>query len=99
MEVTVKDRQSLFDIAVQCLGGVEGVFALAGRNGAGITDRIGDGEVLEWDSDDVVDGTVRTFYSNRDLSPATEITDDELAVLLGIDGGRIFSYEFDKTFA
>ena len=29
MKVTVKDRQSLFDVAIQVLGSAEGVFALA----------------------------------------------------------------------
>ena len=49
MEVTVRDRQSLFDISVQILGGIEGVFALAECNGLGITDRLRDGQVLTWD--------------------------------------------------
>ncbi|MCD8266404.1 MAG: hypothetical protein LUC33_04535 [Prevotellaceae bacterium] len=83
MEVTVKDRQSLLDIAVQTLGGVEGVFALAERNGVGITDRLEDGTVLQWEYDDTADSTVQTFYSDRGLTPATEITDAELRALLG----------------
>lgn len=83
MEATVKDRQSLLDIAVQVLGGIEGVFALAERNGISITDRLDDGTELEWDISDIVDATVQTFYSDRGLAPATEITDYDLKVLLG----------------
>ena len=48
MELTVRDRQSLWDIAVQYLGGVEGVFLLAARNGIEVTSRLKDGQRLEW---------------------------------------------------
>ena len=51
MKVTVKDRQSLFDVAIQVLGSAEGVFALAERNGLSITDRLTDGQELEYDRD------------------------------------------------
>lgn len=46
MQIAVKDRQSLADIAVEYLGGVEGIFALAERNGISITARLEDGQTL-----------------------------------------------------
>lgn len=82
MEVTVKDRQSLFDIAVQCLGSVEGVFAFAEHNDISITARLTDGAVLLWDHTDVVNANVQKVYALRGLSPATEIEAKELNELL-----------------
>ena len=38
MEITVKDRQSLIDIAIIALGSAEGVFSLVKRNGLSLTD-------------------------------------------------------------
>lgn len=49
MIVTVKDRQSLLDVAIQVLGSPTGVFALAERNGLSITDRLTDGQQLTYD--------------------------------------------------
>lgn len=73
MEVTVKDRQSLFDISVQCLGGIEGVFSLAERNGLGITDRLSDGQVLTWEVADTVNAKVQQEYALRGIVPATDM--------------------------
>ena len=44
--VTVKDGQTLFDIAVQSLGIVDRVFDLAQLNGLGITDELASGQEL-----------------------------------------------------
>lgn len=55
MQIAVKDRQSLADIAVEYLGGVEGIFALAERNGISITSRLEDGQTLDWELADTVD--------------------------------------------
>ena len=82
MEVTVKDRQSLPDIAVQCLGGFEGVFALAERNDISITGRLTDGTVLQWEHADAVDANVQNVYALRGLSPATDIDSKEMQALL-----------------
>ena len=48
MQVIVKDRQSLIDIAVQVLGGATGIFAVAERNNICITDRLREGPGLGW---------------------------------------------------
>lgn len=82
MEVTVKDRQSLLDIAVQSLGGVEGVFALAERNNISITDRIEDGKVLLWEHGDTVNANIQKTYALRGLFPATEIESKDMTILL-----------------
>ena len=82
MEVIVKDRQSLLDIAVQCLGGIEGVFALAERNSVSVTDTLKDGTVLHWEHSDVVNLNIQKVYALRGLSPATEIESKDMSVLL-----------------
>lgn len=82
MNVTVKDRQSLFDVAIQVLGSAEGVFALAERNGLSITDRLTDGQVLEYDMADIVDTRTAELVAARGISPATEIPKSDESELL-----------------
>lgn len=65
--VTVKDGQTLFDIAVQSLGSVDRVFDLAQLNGLGISDELVSGQVLllpdvDFDDGDVVDKFEDTWY-------------------------------------
>ena len=85
MKVTVKDRQSLFDVAIQVLGSAEGVFALAERNGLSITDRLTDGQELEYDLGDIVDSRTAELVAARGICPATEIpSTDERALLLRV---------------
>jgi hypothetical protein len=82
MELTVRDRQSLWDIAVQYLGGVEGVFLLAARNGIEVTSRLKDGQLLEWENDDVVVPSVQAACSLRNIVPATDIDERDYNELL-----------------
>lgn len=82
MIITVKDRQSLLDIAVQYLGGAEGVFSLASRNEISITDRLNDGQILYYELSDTVNERVQNFFENREVSPATDISVKEQADLL-----------------
>lgn len=82
MEITVKDRQSLFDIAIQYLGSVEGVWLLAERNNISITDELEDGTILKYDSTDIIDTKVVERYAQERVSPATDIDDNELNTLL-----------------
>ena len=85
MKVTVKDRQSLFDVAIQVLGSAEGVFALSERNGLSITDRLTDGQELEYDLGDIVDSRTAELVAARGICPATEIpSTDERALLLRV---------------
>lgn len=82
MEVKVKERQSLFDIAIQYLGSVEGVLLLAEKNNISITDALEDGTILKYDSTDIIDTKVAEHYAMEHLSPATDIDDKELNTLL-----------------
>nr|DAM28369.1 MAG TPA: hypothetical protein [Caudoviricetes sp.] len=82
MKVTVKDRQSLLDVAIQVLGSAVGVFALAERNGISITDRLKDGMVLEYDLGDIVDSRTAELVAARDICPATEIPQKDESALI-----------------
>lgn len=65
--VTVKDGQTLFDIAVQSLGSVDRVFDLAQLNGIGITDDLTSGQILllpdvAFEDADTVDYFTKPWY-------------------------------------
>lgn len=82
MEITVRDRQTLLDIAVQYLGSAEGVIILAERNGIDITDRLHDGQLLEYEQLDIIDAAVAREYQLKAIMPATEIGTAEQETLL-----------------
>lgn len=79
MEVKVKDRQSLFDIAVQTTGSMEDTFRLCVANGLCITDVLQDGQRLYTIPIERAD-TVRR-YSAQHIEPATALSKEELASL------------------
>ncbi len=82
MITIVRDRQSLLDMAIQCLGGIEGVFVLAARNGLAITDYLVDGQELYWEVDDIVNTTIQGVYSTAKIYPTTDVSGAELQALL-----------------
>lgn len=82
MRITVKDRQTLLDIAVQYLGSAEGVIMLAERNGIQITARLRDGQQLEYEQADIIDAAVVRMYSLKGIVPATEIPTKDQSDLL-----------------
>lgn len=103
MEVTVKDRQTLADIAIQTLGSFEAIFNLAVRNQLSITTELNDGDALQWDTEDIVNTPVREKYAALRLYPATDISSadyeelitatDEYSSLAIYDQGRTWPAE------
>ncbi len=73
--VTVKERQTLLDIALQTSGSVEAVVDLALANGLSITDELSDGQVLV--TAGATDAAVVERYETNGIYPATEASDDE----------------------
>jgi len=88
--ITVKTRQSVFDIALRYLGSVETAFALASANGLSVTDELSAGSSLTLI--DVQNAAVVSAFSLYTLNPATAITD------LPEEQARIFDETFDLTF-
>ena len=74
MEVKVKDRQSLLDMAVQTAGSMEAAFDLAAANGVSLTDTLADGQVLDTVAAENAD-TVRR-YSVQGIQPATALSEE-----------------------
>jgi hypothetical protein len=89
MKLTVLDRQSSFDIAVQALGSAEAAFETAILNDLSVTDDLEMGQELLLPASS--NREIANYYNNRRLKPATGITDDSLT-------GRIFDYTFDSSF-
>ena len=82
MQITVKDRQALPDIALLALGSLAGLFALAVRNGISVTSQLSDGQVLTYELEDVVSLPVRSAYALQSITPATDIDRSEYLELL-----------------
>lgn len=79
MTVTVKDCQTLFDIALLAGGCMETAMSIAEANGLSMTDRLADGqqltipEPLEYSVPVVV-----TRYGTLHIEPATETSIDDV---------------------
>lgn len=81
MRAKARDGQSLVDMALELTGAVEGVWALALRNGVGVTDALGSGSEIAWEWSDVEDARVRERYGQEGIEPATEVSE---AALMGL---------------
>ena len=91
MTVTVKNRQTLSDIAIQVYGSVEAVVALAEANGVSITDDLPAGIVLEC-PDVVYDKYLQGYVRKINVNPATEIDPE------GGTPSKIFTKQFTQEF-
>lgn len=82
-DITVRDRQTVVDIAIQEVGTVEASIEVAEANGISITDDLLTGQILKPAA--VVFGeTVKTFFKEN-RHPASAETILENAGLSGID--------------
>lgn len=82
MIARVKDGQSLVDLALIVTGTVEGVWALALRNGLSVTGTMDYGQEVAWESEDVGDARTANRYEAEGICPATEVSERILAELL-----------------
>lgn len=82
MKTTVKDGQSLVDIALVITGSVEGVWPLALRNGLGLTEDVVYDQVIDWERDDVLDTRITARYATEGINPATAVSDETIDKLL-----------------
>lgn len=90
MRITVKDGQTLSDIAIQEYGSLEAVVELARANGYAITDLPEAGTELVL-PDGIYDKTMQRYCKANEVEPAT--ARDTSALRLGI-----FTGEFTKEF-
>jgi hypothetical protein len=94
MNITVLNRQTILDIAVQEYGNVEAAFYIALANDLSVADDVG-AAVLVLPAGDSAGNASRlpivNYYKNRGIRPATAITDDD-------GGAGVFDKTFDYTF-
>lgn len=90
MKQTVKDGQTLADVAVQEFGSWEAMIAIARENGMSMTEVPSAGTVLAM-PDATWNRTMQNYCKDNDVSPAT--ARDQSNVRL-----RIFDEEFTEEF-
>lgn len=91
MTVTVKNRQTLSDIAIQVYGTIEAVVAIAEANGVGVTDDLPAGLELEC-PDEVYGRYLQSYVRKRKIESATAADPD------GEVRMKIFTEQFTKEF-
>lgn len=79
MEVKVKDRQSLLDIAVQTSGSTEAAFELSKANDTSVTETLPDGRILE--SVAVVNRETARRYKCLCIEPATALSEKDMTLV------------------
>lgn len=82
MKREAREGQCLTDMALIITGAVEGVWTLALRNGLSVTSALAQGQMIEYEADDVEDTRVAGKYASEGICPALAITDAALEALL-----------------
>ena len=98
MKITLKDRQTLFDAALQYSGDVEAAFEAAEINGVSLSDTLPVGTELEFpDPTDSIARRVADYYRQNHITPATEATDiDSRQPIVAIDGEPLTSIRINE---
>lgn len=89
MGITVRNNQSLLDIAIQTSGSAEDAFDLALENDLSLTEHLTAGQNLT--AIPVSNRRVVDFYVNNSIFPATATDEDDERI-------GIFDETFDETF-
>ena len=79
MRITIHNRQSLLDMAVQECGSFEAAFALSERNGIALTDDLAAGRELDCPAEYIDKKRIVAVLAAQGVRPATAITADEAA--------------------
>lgn len=82
MKATARYGQWLGDVALAKTGALEGVWALALRNGLSVTSELTTGQELEWQPEDVEDSVVANIYRTERIEPATGAREEDIRALL-----------------
>jgi hypothetical protein len=83
MRVTIKDQQSLFDIALQEYGSAASAFDIALANGLSVTAFLAPGESLDVPNDAPTNSAVLVYYKNNQVTPATDKPSEYVAISAG----------------
>ena len=93
MEIIVKDRQTLLDIAIATFGSAAGVFAFVRRNGISLTSALKDGQALTYEAADIIAPAICDAYEVGGISPATDIDRTSYLRLLAATGSPFKSID------
>lgn len=85
MTATAREGQCLADVALRVCGSLEGVWALAVRNGLSVTGELRQGQRIDYEAGDVADARVVSRYEAEGVYPATAISARALAALMNED--------------
>lgn len=99
MKLTVLDRQSIFDLAVQALGSAEAAFSIALLNDLPLNEELNAGQTINLPT--IAHKAIAEYYKNKGLKPATGITGNIWDNISGDGLGynkRIFDYTFNLNF-
>lgn len=85
-QITVRNSQSLFDIAIQTTGIASNAFLIAQENGITPTDNLTVGSTLTIPDEVTTDVTIQNYYSQQNILPATSLTQSEQDIIIGVQG-------------
>ena len=78
MTIKVRDRQSIWDIALQVCGDAEAAFAIAELNDVSLSEQIAPGTEIEVPS--VMERRVVEYYKQNSIEPATMVEDTDCLI-------------------
>ncbi|WP_166964589.1 hypothetical protein [Yeosuana marina] len=85
MEVRVKYKQSLLDIAIQQYGSIAEAFVLAVENNLSVTDIIVPGTIINIPVLEASNPEVQTYYSKKQIKPSTALSSIDLVSIENTD--------------
>ena len=95
MIITALHNQSLLDLALQHTGTIESVFELAEANSLNITDDVQAGAPLYLGEGLGVRNEILSYYTAKNLQPATAFTKEDEQVFERLEGISIWAINLD----
>lgn len=95
MTITALHNQSLLDLALQHTGSIESVFELAEANALNITDDVQAGAPLYLGEGLGVRNEILSYYTAKNLQPATAFTKEDEQVFERLEGISIWAINLD----
>ena len=95
MTVAALHNQSLLDLALQHTGTIESVFELAEANSLNITDDVQAGAPLYLGEGLGVRNEILSYYTAKNLQPATAFTKEDEQVFERLEGISIWAINLD----
>ena len=95
MTITALHNQSLLDLALQHTGTIESIFEFAEANSLNITDDVQAGAPLYLGEGLGVRNEILSYYTAKNLQPATAFTKEDEQVFERLEGISIWAINLD----